>query len=96
MAFEQFTSEHPYLTFFLGVAAIHGIVTVIRGRDPLVLPADIFGRPLPPPPPHPLAPPAPPGMHPALAHAAGYAVGAPPPGSDYSFTRRPGFNDKNY
>ena len=29
-------------------------------------------------------------------HLAGYLVGAPPPGRDYSFTRRPGFNDKNY
>lgn len=27
-------------------------------------------------------------------HVAGYLVGAP--GQDYSFTRRPGFNDKNY
>lgn len=31
------------------------------------------------------------------AHAAGdHRVGALPPGSDYSFTRRPGFNDKDY
>jgi hypothetical protein len=25
-----------------------------------------------------------------------YAVGAPPAGGDYSFTRRPGFNNKDY
>ncbi|HTQ43913.1 MAG TPA: hypothetical protein VMI75_14225 [Polyangiaceae bacterium] len=25
-----------------------------------------------------------------------HRVGALPPGSDYSFTRRPGFNDKNF
>lgn len=25
-----------------------------------------------------------------------HAVGAPPPGGDYSFTRRPGFNGKDY
>jgi hypothetical protein len=30
-------------------------------------------------------------------HAAGsHHVGALPPGSDYSFTRKPGFMDKNY
>lgn len=29
-------------------------------------------------------------------HYAGYAVGAPPPGGDYSFTRRPGYNGKDY
>ena len=32
----------------------------------------------------------------AFAHHAGYAVGAPPPGGDYSFTRRPGYNGKDY
>jgi len=29
-------------------------------------------------------------------HHAGYHVGAPPPGGDYSFTRRPGYNGKDY
>lgn len=29
-------------------------------------------------------------------HAGEHFVGALPPGSDYSFTRRPGFMDKNY
>lgn len=33
--------------------------------------------------------------HPSQHHA-GYAVGAPPPGGDYSFTRRPGYNGKDY
>ncbi|HYX19753.1 MAG TPA: hypothetical protein VFA98_02800 [Thermoanaerobaculia bacterium] len=28
--------------------------------------------------------------------AGGHFVGALPPGSDYSFTRKPGFMDKNY
>jgi hypothetical protein len=28
--------------------------------------------------------------------AGGHFVGALPPGSDYSFTRRPGFMDKDY
>lgn len=103
MAFEQFTSEHPYLTFFLGIAAIHGVVTIIRGREPLVLPTDLYGPPHPPSyPPH--LPPSPTPLHPAMPRT-GYMVGGPPsivgagpaaPGSDYSFTRRPGFNDKNY
>jgi hypothetical protein len=102
MAFEQFTSEHPYLTFFLGIAAIHGVVTIIRGREPLVLPSEFFAPPHHPP--H-LPPPAAP-LHPAMPRTGymPYLVGAPAivgagpssPSSDYSFTRRPGFNDKNY
>ena len=93
MAFEQFTSEHPYLTFFLGVAAIHGIVTIVRGHEPpVVIPPDLFA---PHPAAHPMAP-----MHPAYPRATS-PYGAPPhmvgaPGQDYSFTRRPGYNDKNY
>lgn len=91
MAFEQFTSEHPYLTFFLGVAAIHGIVTIVRGHEPpVVIPPDLFGL-------HSTHPAA--ALHPAYArgaspYASPHMVGAP--GQDYSFTRRPGFNDKNY
>lgn len=86
MAFEKFTGEHPYLTFFLGLAAIHGVVTLVRGREPL---PDFFGPhrgPLSPHAPHPFAP------HPLASHL----TGAPPPGSDYSFTRRPGYNGKDY
>jgi hypothetical protein len=36
-------------------------------------------------------------LAPAVGSAVhGHLVGAPPPGSDYSFTRAPGYNDKNY
>jgi len=27
----SFFSEHPWLTFFLGLTVVHGVVTVVRG-----------------------------------------------------------------
>jgi len=81
MAFEKFTEDHPYLTFFLGLAAIHGVVTLVRGHEPLVVM-----------PHHPLGGPRP--AHPPFGSA--HLTGAPPPGGDYSFTRRPGYDGKDY
>jgi hypothetical protein len=34
--------------------------------------------------------------HRGLGEAVHHHVGAPPPGGDYSFTRRPGYNGKDY
>jgi hypothetical protein len=91
----EFMHEHPYLTFFLGLAAVHGLVTIVRGREP---PLDL-GPLLGPQPPHPFspmhaAPPQP--LHPAVSRSPypTHLTGAP--GGDYSFTRRPGFNGKDY
>lgn len=30
----SFFVQHPWMTFFLGLAAVSGIVTVVRGYDP--------------------------------------------------------------
>ncbi len=30
----QWALEHPWLTFFLGIAAINGVVVIIRGWRP--------------------------------------------------------------
>ena len=35
----SFVSEHPWLTFFLGLAAVDGVVTIVRGY-----PKPGFGR----------------------------------------------------
>ena len=45
----EFMHEHPYLTFFLGIAAVHGLVTIVRGREPM---PDLGPLLNPPPPPH--------------------------------------------
>lgn len=92
LAMDEFMRDHPYLTFFLGVAAIHGVVTIIRGRESIVVPPELFGV-------HPAAPPMPQApYHPAAPRATypAHLTGAPPPGGDYSFTRRPGYNNKDY
>ena len=35
----DFPHEHPWLTFFLGLAAVNGIVTLVRGYPVISLPA---------------------------------------------------------
>jgi hypothetical protein len=30
---KEFVNHHPWLTFFMGLAAINGVVTIVRGRD---------------------------------------------------------------
>lgn len=30
----SFFSDHPWMTFFLGLAAVNGIVTIVRGHEP--------------------------------------------------------------
>lgn len=58
----KFVHDHPWMSFFLGLVAINGVVTIIRGRDTVFTSA--------------LLKPTAPGV-PGAQHVAGaFAVGA--------------------
>jgi hypothetical protein len=45
----DFPHEHPWMTFFLGLAAVNGIVTLVRGFPPALVSAPPPSAPFPPP-----------------------------------------------